>query len=275
MYQKPMIYVSNNKLFPQLPLSLNVIGLSHNQDHIDRPQGFPCYQWIQSLHGRGRLHFGGQEYTVDEGQGFLLPPHLPHIYYTITPKWFVNFLCFSGNNVEEIMKFLNLCVPNIYALSAPEVILDYEQQIYDTCLETDFHYPINVSKLLYSLLLELSQDIFSVNSGQKGVFNAKIHEAIQYMSQRYMQPISLQDIASCIGLSREYFCQLFKTATCCTPGNYLLNIRMAAARTALLQHSELTVKEIAIACGFESASYFCSIFRREEGISPGQYRLIH
>ena len=100
----------------------------------------------------------------------------------------------------------------------------------------------------------------------------KVHKAVCYMQDNYMKQVSLEDIAEAAGLSREYLCQLFKKQTGFTVLDYLMQIRMAAAKGELMVQRNSTLEEIAHLCGFESASYFCAVFKREEKMTPGQFR---
>lgn len=52
---------------------------------------------------------------------------------------------------------------------------------------------------------------------------------------------------------------------------YLVKVRLACARRLLLS-TELSLNEIRDVCGFLSASYFYSVFKKNEGLAPGEYR---
>ena len=56
-----------------------------------------------------------------------------------------------------------------------------------------------------------------------------------------------------------------------TPFHYLLEFRVNQAKNLLVSGDEAVV-EIALACGFESASYFNRVFRRCVGMTPSEFR---
>ncbi|WP_221798222.1 GlxA family transcriptional regulator [Oceanobacter mangrovi] len=94
----------------------------------------------------------------------------------------------------------------------------------------------------------------------------------QAWMRRYLrEPFSLALLAQRAGLSERQFSRRFKQATGVTPLEYFQTIRCQAARE-LLQQSNLTVADIALAVGFGDSSYFIRIFRRLAGQSPGEYR---
>ena len=99
--------------------------------------------------------------------------------------------------------------------------------------------------------------------------NQALHSIIQWTEQNYMKNISLEDAASSINLSRNYFCHWFKQMSGLTFNTYLTNVRIAKACLSILKtHSaSITAHE----CGFGDPSYFNAIFKKKVGITPLQY----
>jgi YesN/AraC family two-component response regulator len=73
------------------------------------------------------------------------------------------------------------------------------------------------------------------------------------------------------GLSLKYFGTLFKGATGRTIAEYLLDVRMKIAKGLLLATTS-PLKDIAATVGIPDLYYFSKLFKRTEGMSPGQYR---
>lgn len=268
-----LVFAGYAEKFSKLPILLNGLGINHLQEHVDRPGGLGLWQWIQTSCGHGELILNGRTYFVDEGCGILLTPDTSHIYYSTSPLWYVNFLCFNGSCLPAIMENLKLDVPGVYRLTNPSLILDKELQLYNAFMENPSDaYP--TSKIIYDLLLDLSLDIQRTVSGQDGIANEKVHKAIGFMYEHYRENISLQDIADAVQLSKEYLCQLFKKHTNFTVLDYLIRTRIANAKVALIKYPDQTVAQIARQCGFESPSYFCSVFKRYEGQTPGEFRSV-
>jgi len=57
-----------------------------------------------------------------------------------------------------------------------------------------------------------------------------------------------------------------------TPGQYLNHCRLKAAQEMLVIRPELTVTQVALACGFGSGQYFSNLFRVAHGTTPASYR---
>ena len=73
------------------------------------------------------------------------------------------------------------------------------------------------------------------------------------------------------GYSYEHVLRIFQRGTGISPSDYLLEIRLQRARTHLLA-DEARIEEVAEACGFSSAAYFCRAFKKRHGQSPGAWR---
>ncbi|PHP67804.1 AraC family transcriptional regulator [Zhengella mangrovi] len=104
-----------------------------------------------------------------------------------------------------------------------------------------------------------------------GVQNAKVLSIIELMEAHLSEPLSLVEIADHAGLSRRQIERLFRLEMGRSPARYYLEIRLDRARHLLLQ-SNMPVVEVAVACGFVSASHFSKCYREVHGRSPQQER---
>jgi AraC family transcriptional regulator len=83
--------------------------------------------------------------------------------------------------------------------------------------------------------------------------------------------VSLDEVAAECGISTDHFSRTFKWATGLPPYRWLTLQRIERAKS-MLQNSEDSLVEIALACGFANQSHFTRVFSREVGLSPGQWR---
>ncbi len=104
-----------------------------------------------------------------------------------------------------------------------------------------------------------------------GVQNAKVLSIIEMMEANLSEPLSLLDIADASDLSRRQIERLFRHEMGRSPARYYLEVRVDRARHLLIQ-SSLPVVEVAVACGFVSASHFSKCYREICGRSPQQER---
>ena len=93
----------------------------------------------------------------------------------------------------------------------------------------------------------------------------------EHIEQHLAEPLPLSELAGLCALSEYHFARMFQTSFGLPPHRYVLARRLARA-CHLLRHSQLPLGEVALACGFASASHFSNRFRQALGATPGQYR---
>lgn len=96
-------------------------------------------------------------------------------------------------------------------------------------------------------------------------------EILFFINSHYMDPITLDEVADAVGLSKYYLSRNFKKMTDCSFCEYLNNKRVDAA-AEMLTRSDNSVTFIALQAGFQSISSFNRIFKDVKGCSPKQYR---
>lgn len=101
--------------------------------------------------------------------------------------------------------------------------------------------------------------------------NPRVKTVIQFMEANLERKISLIELADAANLSRSYLCDLFKTETGLSPGEYLRRLRMAKA-SQLLATTLLSVKEIMGMTGYDNRSDFVLYLRRYFDCTPTEYR---
>ncbi len=102
-----------------------------------------------------------------------------------------------------------------------------------------------------------------------------LSEAVQeYIEAHSAERFSLQEMAGALFVNGCYLLRTFKRRTGMTPLCYHHLVRCRKAKE-LLVHSELSISEIGEAVGFVSSSHFSHIFRKTEGCTPSEYRMLN
>jgi AraC family transcriptional regulator len=91
---------------------------------------------------------------------------------------------------------------------------------------------------------------------------------VNYIEAHLEEDLSLDAIAKEVGMSKYYFCRLFKNATQLTPYQYYLQRRLIRARQ-FLENGQFTPTEVAYMTGFSDQNHFTRLFKRHYGITPG------
>lgn len=101
--------------------------------------------------------------------------------------------------------------------------------------------------------------------------NRLVREVSRYVMQYFPENISLSKAGAALDVNPEYLSTQFRQVTGMTFREYLNRVRIEEARR-LIVHTDYTILEIAIACGFRDQSYFTKIFKKFTGKTPRQYR---
>ena len=102
----------------------------------------------------------------------------------------------------------------------------------------------------------------------------RMKEVLRWMRSHYAEHLTLEQLSAVAGMSSEHFCRVFHRVTGRSPINYLNYYRSECA-AELLCFTDMSVTEVAYACGFFDQSYFQRIFRRYKHTTPGNYRKTH
>lgn len=102
-------------------------------------------------------------------------------------------------------------------------------------------------------------------------YSPAIRSAIGYMEERYAQSLTLTEVAGHAGFSAEYLSRLFKEETGVKFVVYLNNLRLKHA-LRFLETTNLKVYEVAEAVGYSNLSYFSTVFKKNFGQNPFDYK---
>jgi AraC family transcriptional regulator len=103
--------------------------------------------------------------------------------------------------------------------------------------------------------------------------NPAVERAIQFIGNKYGEPLSLADVADSAILSRFHFSRLFRDTTGVTPGRFLSAVRIYHAKRMLLT-TGMSITDIAFAVGYNSLGSFSNHFTASVSVSPGRFRRI-
>jgi transcriptional regulator GlxA family with amidase domain len=101
--------------------------------------------------------------------------------------------------------------------------------------------------------------------------NLSVQNACLYIKRNFDRKITLTELGNLTGYTPNHFQRIFTSITGKSPQKYLEEIRIKNAKF-LLSQNELSIADVAYACGFSSQSYFCKTFKKATLISPIEFR---
>ncbi len=165
-----------------------------------------------------------------------------------------------------------------YIVLHPEIvrekkIIDLVLRLHEAGTRQPDGYELAIMSCIYEIVHALF--IYIQNSGDSIRQNSKkldaMHRMVGYVQHNYGEKISLADIAGAGFVSRTVCCEIFREFAGQTPVEYLTEYRVSKS-AELLRDSDMSITEIASACGFGGSSYFTKTFRKIMGCTPTEFR---
>ena len=256
----------------RVPLLLRSVGVSHLQEPIRRPNGFPLWQIFYGVTGRGEFFIDGERAVLNPRQIAVLEPHVRHGYQSRDGDWVVHYVGFDGDACIRILSCLKLGRSGVYSLSDAGLFLSHLKTLQELTAASKSQLTL-CSKELYSLLLDLSGGVRRLPMSQAAEGSGLVKEIILYLEDNFPQDLSLDDLSVHFHKTPEYLCSVFKSVTGDTIMHYLRRIRIHHAKVLLMKSPDISIKDVSRSCGFGSVSYFGRVFRETTGYTPQGYRL--
>lgn len=247
--------------------------------------------------GCGEFHVSDDSWILSKGQGLLVNQGMLHsfciakgsencIYSSIV--FHPSFL-FSYSQTRLCSIYLHPVISN-HALPALPLsedvpyqkdILELLQQIIQVNRERQYCYELYTRDYLLRLwILLLERHIREVQDSSKSrdtrisMDEARAKEAIRFIEEHYADPISLDDIADSIHVSKSECCRCIRRCMKMTPFEYLMKYRIFIAAGLLCdEDSTDSVATLASKVGFNSSSYFNKLFKKYMNCTPTQYKV--
>lgn len=128
--------------------------------------------------------------------------------------------------------------------------------------------------LLWEVVLDEQQQRKIKPVRRRRLDAGRIRALDRFVEANLEEPLSLEQLAQHVGMSRYYFLRCFKEATGLSPLQYVISKRVERAREMLSDGSE-SIAEIAYASGFSSQSHLNWAFKRHFGVTPGAFKREH
>jgi AraC-like DNA-binding protein len=239
--------------------------------------------------GRGTHVIDGHPYPIVRGDVYLTPPGAAHSYRDYSALRAEAF-CFQAELFSEQELAALRELPGFWRLflAGDQVGGDYQNHLspvqyafVEAMLEelmSEMAVPtrlnaILVRGLLFRLLAYLARlpSATAAPAGRSLSRSPDLSEVIRLCEERFMEPLTVPQLAARLFLSPAYFSELFTRAVGMPPAAYLRQLRLEHAQT-LLRTTTLPITEVAQQSGFGESSQLARAFRVAFGMTPSTYR---
>jgi len=257
-----------------LPFYLTGIGGSEYQGHIVRPEGYRWHQILFCAEGKGVLKYGDETAEITKGNYFFLPKGQSHEYYPKNKRWDVRWIAFDGNGCVDVFTCFGMTKPTIVGIGEDTVMEDIFDRMIFSQINDILYCGYTCSGLVYDYIIEFHRLMNAEVDSTRSRRLTMLLPALQYMHDNFREDFSLAFLAGLIGVTPQHFCRIFRETLNMRPNDFLTERRLDEAKRLICERKK-SLAEIAVLSGFRDASYFSTVFRKKEGVSPAEYRKKH
>lgn len=221
--------------------------------------------------GRGVYEAGDRRYELHAGQGFLIFPGAVTRYQADEKEpWAYAWIGFRGADTPELIRRTGMSEDNPVFEAQPEAEITacLKQIYYDLSALPD---AASGAMAAVGGVLRFIALISSQESAPRRSADAYYQKAMWYIRAHLEYPITVEEVAGFVGLSRSQLFRAFRQAAAVSPREALAQSRASQARV-LLTTTSLPMAQIASSCGYANAAHFSAAFHRDCGMSPLEYR---
>ena len=235
----------------------------HPNDYV-MEHNHNCYECVFYMNGKGYFTVANEVHEYDGPTLTIVSPG--HKHDETTEKFSTLFIVLFEYNGPEIFKPFNMLSLDEQAKNE---FLELFEKMQDEEQERKSYYREMMSSY-FSLVI--SKYLRNTNAKTRSSYNKElVSRTKSYIKENYKQKIDFEAIASSFGYSYDRFRHIFAEETKTSINQYLLNCRLYAAKQMLI-NTDMSVKEIAIECGFKNNVHFNNFFTSKMNISPLKFR---
>ncbi len=178
---------------------------------------------------------------------------------TLRPQSRTRYICLLLNNAKEYAYAAASCIE---AAGKMENHFLQLWELANTNRLSDLHTASSAVYTLIMNLLALAKPIAG---------KTLLRDAIAIMEEDYHVLSGVEELGDRLGVTKHHLIRLFTAYAGISPGQYLQQVRIHNAKL-LLRHRDYSVEAIACMVGYSGSNYFCKVFKRATGETPGEFR---
>ena len=238
--------------------------------HTKRPHHHSFYEFHFILRGANRYVIDGEEVEIKENECIIIPPekrHFPRKHSEGSIRFSVAFSISKKSVFADALK-----------TDSCKVIRDKRfDEFVKYCLAqaeapSVMSYQLIDHKLFETLCFVYKERLETINdTSLLTAYDIRVLKAKEFVQKTVNTYISCGDVAAHCGLSEQQLNRLFRRYQNSSLLSYIHSVKVDKAQE-LLTATDLSLKEISELLGFQNEYYFNTFFKRESGMTPGDYR---
>lgn len=244
-------------------VSNNDIQVYHDFSYV--PHFHRDFELIYVIEGELIVNVEGQAFVAKDNQMAIILSNKIHSYDSIGNTNVVVHV-FSRDNVPGFAKIVDGKAASIPVFDCDD---DVKRFYIEYCIHKKQRTPLAIKAVLYAVCNEFCEKCSFKPERYK--HNEPIHQMLQYISERYSEEISLEQMAQELGYEKHYLSRVFSTTVKMNIRRYINLYRVDYAKERLVNTSD-SISRIAMESGFQSIRNFNRVFSANTGLTPVEYR---
>lgn len=248
---------------------LHITHTQYSPEWTAAPKAASCAELFFILSGHGSFHIHQDTFPAALNDLVVVNAGIPHV-QTSQSEGPMEYLALGVAGLENISSVNSYGLFHLNAGSGgvSDCLRMFLQELEDDRPECDL-----VCQLLLEVILLrlLRREDFARPRSPCARPNRECEVVRQYIEEHFAENLRLDQLASLVHVNKYYLAHTFRREFNTSPISYL-NARRIQESRYLLSETDQTLAQIARSLGFSSPSYFSQSFRRQEGISPLEYR---
>lgn len=265
--------LATGEVLRELPFYIQEIGFTAaNSNYYVARKGLESYMLCYITKGSIILNYDHNKYQITQNSIFSLDCTKEHKISLSknTTRMECYFIHFFGDGAKKYMQYFNqMHASGIIELQPNNTILPAMQHLLN--LYANHHRSILADYEACTALTNICFTLLNETKTKRNLIPSKIIEIRNTITERYMENITLESLATQYFYSKSYLQKQFKKYIGISPLEYLTQTRITEAKK-LLRATNISITKISEQVGFHDSGYFIQVFRNEENVTPLKYR---
>lgn len=264
----PSAFARSSLLYLQEAGSLKALA-----PHTSSRKNLASYLCFIILEGTGELVYEGKQYKLNSGDCVFIDCRKTYSHSTTKDDlWSLQWVHFYGNSLPSIYdKYVERGGRLVFRPKDICSIQNIMRDLYLFASSSDYIRDMRINEKVGCLLTLLMEESWHPEISDTTSKHFELNEIKAYLDENYSRKISLDELAEKFFINKYYLTRIFKECMGITVNNYILSKRITASKQ-ILRFSDKGMDEIGYETGFGDSQYFCRMFKKVEGITPGEYR---
>jgi len=285
-------------------IHLQEVGeLAAQKPHTSKRKNLSSYLFFMVTEGAGELVYGGKSYDLKQGDCVCVDCRREYAHSCGDDLWSLKWVHFYGPNMGAVYeKYLERGGKPAFVPKSGKAFEKLLDGIYGAAASESYVRDMEIYAKLTSLLALLMEETLipyradgaSQKSGSAdsiGIAASSVcrgdsasikknagkrqnlQELKEYLDRNYASKITLDLLSEKFFINKFYLTRIFREQFGESVTEYLLQIRITRAKQSL-RFTDKSIEQIAHECGMQDANYFSRVFKKVEGVTPGEYRKV-